>query len=137
MLVEIKKWIKDRRDNFYSKAIPGKKTLGKEIAWTILTDQLHSPIIYSGGVGKNISFELECVKYLNAKVWAFDPTITGIQTIERIAVPESFHFVPVALSNEDGTIELIVPVNIEEGSYTKGIYKNGTNPSEEFPCRKI
>jgi FkbM family methyltransferase len=111
--------------------------LGKEIAWTILTEQLDSPVIYSGGVGKNISFELECIKKLNAQVWAFDPTITGIQTIEKITMPENFHFLPVALSNEDGTIELIVPVNIDEGSYTRGIYKNGVNQTEVFPCRKI
>jgi FkbM family methyltransferase len=129
----VKKW----RDGFYSKTVPGKITLGHEDQWTILTHTLFAPIVYSGGVGKNISFELELIKRFNAQVYLFDPSATGIKTMKDIPALVGLHFSSIALSNHDGVLKLFFPVNPDEGSYTREIHKTSQTASIEFPCRKI
>ncbi len=122
----------------YSKAIPGKVTLGTEDTWTVLTHVLpQQPIVYSGGVGKNISFELELIKSYRAQVYLFDPSDTGIHTMKALPAIPGICFTPVALSNHNGILQLFLPVNPEEGSYTKQIHQTGYTDTIEFPCRSV
>lgn len=121
----------------HSLRIPGKVTLGKEDRWTIYTPGLNKPVVYSGGAGKNVSFELELITQWNATVYLFDPSGTGIRTMSQIGTRENLNFIPVALSKADGTIQLFLPVDPTEGSYTRSIHKSGHLAVTEFPCRSI
>jgi len=130
-------WIKAKRDGLHSRDINDKKTLGTEDQWTILTDNLNHPIVYSGGVGKNISFELDLIKKFDALVFAFDPSTTGIQTIENLPSMANLNFFPIALSNSDGILQLNYPTNPAEGSFTKEQLITSQQVKIDFPCRKI
>ncbi len=136
-LSKIAQRVKQWRDHFYSLRVNGKLSLGKEDVWTIIDNRLQNPVVYSGGVGKNISFELELITLFQAQVFLYDPSETGINTMKNILPIEGLKFSPVALSDLDGILKLYVPVNPEEGSYTKYVHRKGNIKTIEFPCRKI
>lgn len=121
----------------YSLPIPGKVTIGKEDKWTIFAPGLNQPVVYAGGVGKNISFELELLQLYKASVFLFDPSDTGIKTMSKVGPRENLNFIPVALTNADGYVKLFLPVDPTEGSYTKSVHKSGHLDAIEFPCRSI
>lgn len=66
-------------------------------------------IVYSFGVGTNISFDLEMIKNHGASVYAFDPTPRSIEFIEQSQLPKSFHFIPVGIDREDGHTFFFLP----------------------------
>src|SRR5689334_14479143 len=75
-------------------------------------------IVYSGGVGRDISFEHALVQKFGCDIVLFDPSPTGAETMAR---PENripkFHFHPVGLSGTPGTLKLAAPLNSQEGSW--------------------
>ena len=129
--------VKHLRDALQSMSLPGKLTLGREDQWTIYTPNLIEPIVFSGGAGKNISFELELLKRFKATIHLFDPTQTGITTVLKAGPQEGLHFHQVALSNYDGTLQLFFPVDPMEGSFTKAVHRADHVQTTEFPCRSI
>lgn len=57
------------------------------------TDLLNQDsIVYSFGIGKDISFDLCCIKRHHCKVFAFDPTPKAIRFIQIEQPPLLFHF---------------------------------------------
>lgn len=69
-------------------------------------------IIYSFGIGKDISFDLACIKNHNCEIHAFDPTPKSIDWINRQKLPGKFHFHNYGISNsETGLVDFYLPVN--------------------------
>jgi FkbM family methyltransferase len=93
-----------------------KVTLGNPVgdcAWTFCPEYLGArSIVYSGGVGNDISFEHELVKRFGCEIVLCDPSPTAARTM---SLPENrirqFHFCPVALANYTGTLRLSTPLN--------------------------
>src|SRR5213075_47075 len=88
-------------------------------SWTLCPDGLGSAsVVYSGGVGNDISFEHELVKRFGCTVFLFDPSPTGLATMN---LPENkipnFQFQPVGLAGARGTLRLAPPLHAEEGSW--------------------
>lgn len=74
-----------------------------------LTDQ-EKIIVYSCGVGKDISFDLTILKkYKRSEIFAFDPTPISIKWIEAQNLPDNFYFSPVGISHEEGTQKMFFP----------------------------
>ncbi len=69
------------------------------------------PIVYSFGIGEEISFDLEMIKRYHAQVFAFDPTPKSIRWVEQNVKSNSFHFMPVGLSEKDGIEKFHLPKN--------------------------
>jgi FkbM family methyltransferase len=93
---------------------------GKEDLWYIFTrDWGHEPIlIYSGGVGKSISAELELTRYFDCRIELFDPSPTGLRTMSEPANRDpriTFH--PIGLGAVTGQLAFDPPRNAEEGSF--------------------
>ena len=87
--------------------------------WTISTQGLTSEsIVYSAGVGRDISFERELVARYGMKIILLDPSPTGVETMRELEnrVPQ-FEFLPMAISGESGHIVLGPPPNPAEGSW--------------------
>ena len=57
-----------------------------------------SSIVYSFGIGKDISFDLTCIKKHRCQVFGFDPTPKSIQWINAQKIHPNFHFHEVGLS---------------------------------------
>jgi len=87
--------------------------------WTFCPTGLsRSSIVYSGGVGRDVTFDHGVADRFGCEFWLFDPSPTGKETMELPANqrPE-FHFVPVGISARDEILHLAPPTNPEEGSW--------------------
>lgn len=105
-------------------------TLGKKSSWYIFPKYLSSrPLIYSGGVGNDISFELDLEKKFHASIFLFDPSPTGIETMRKIK-NKKIHFSPCGLNSTSGKIGFQKPENSKEGSWSAVREK----PTNFFNC---
>lgn len=75
-------------------------------------------IVYSGGIGRDVTFEHALVKRFGSQIVLFDPTPTGQKTIN---LPENkipnFNYHPVALAGSCGELTLSQPQDENEGSW--------------------
>lgn len=87
--------------------------------WTIRTANLDSAsVVYSAGVGRDISFEHALADQFGMKIILLDPSPTGLETMQNTKNQrEEFEFLPVALAGHDGDLFLSPPGNPEEGSW--------------------
>jgi FkbM family methyltransferase len=88
-------------------------------SWTFCPDGLDSnSIVYSGGVGNDISFEHALAKQFGCVVYLLDPSPTGVKTM---SLPENnvpfFRFMPVGLAGSCCTLRLAPPLYADEGSW--------------------
>lgn len=69
-------------------------------------------IVYSFGIGTDISFDSTCIKNHGCSVFAFDPTPKSIAFIERTKTYPSFHFYPFGIAElVSGTTTFYLPSN--------------------------
>lgn len=91
---------------------------GKENVWHLLPPA-RGAFVLSGGVGKDVSTELELATQLDCRVHLFDPSPTGVATMSR---PENQHpnvrFVPMGLAGASGEQRFAPPVRPDEGSFS-------------------
>ena len=86
-------------------------TFGNRYAdWTFCPHNLdeHS-VIYSFGVGEDISFDLELIQYYNLHIHAFDPSPRSIEWVQKQNIRAEFHFHPFGLAGQDGFITFSEP----------------------------
>jgi len=96
----------------------GSQFAGFYVIPSLLND---SSIVYSFGVGENISFDEELIKRFSCTVFAFDPTPQSIYFIAEKTCPPSFHFYPVGLYKFDGNVDFYLP---EDPGYISGSIVN-------------
>ena len=62
--------------------------------WKVPVDILsRNPMVYSLGIGDDMTFDLAVIERLDAEVFAFDPTPVARQHVEQVAAGvEKFHF---------------------------------------------
>lgn len=85
-------------DSLYSRPLPDKETIGIRSQWTIVTRGLHADsVIYSGGVGEDITFEQELIRRFGVKIHIFDPAPVAARTI-ALANTEGLLFKHVGLA---------------------------------------
>jgi FkbM family methyltransferase len=68
-------------------------------------------VCYCGGVGENISFDLELVGKYGCDVYAFDPTPRAIKFVESAPRPVAFHFIPYGIWSAETSLRFYVPRN--------------------------
>lgn len=86
-------------------------------------------IVYSCGIGEDISFDIDMLNnYPLAKIWGFDPTPKSIKWINKNMPSERFYFEPIGISNEDGTALFNFPI-VEE--YVSGSILKTNNVSDK------
>jgi FkbM family methyltransferase len=62
-------------------------------------------VVYSFGVGNDISFDISLIQAYGVSVHAFDPTDNSARFLADSDLPAEYHFHQVALSDADGTAE--------------------------------
>ena len=103
-----------RRDLFYfPKRLPSTETLGTVYGGhSVLTSVVDkAPVLYSFGVGEDISFDLAMMQRFDAQVFACDPTPRAVNFIEGQELSSSFQFKAVAVSDKNETLEFHPPAN--------------------------
>lgn len=87
--------------------------------WWVDLDRLdeHS-VVYSAGVGEDITFDIELIKRTNCTVHAFDPTPKSIAWLGSQNLPPKFIAHPVGLSRLNGERKFFPPKNKEWVSHS-------------------
>jgi FkbM family methyltransferase len=87
--------------------------------WCVATEYLSSNIIiYSFGVGTDISFDLSLANNFRCDVYAFDPTPRSIEWMKKQKLPSNFVFCEYGVAAEDGEILFYPPLNSNHVSFS-------------------
>jgi FkbM family methyltransferase len=117
-------------DSLYSKPLPDKETIGHLSQWTIVTRALGpEAVIYSGGVGEDITFEQELIRRFGVKIHIFDPSPVAARTI-ALADNDRLLFRPVGLS-ASGTGSFSIGGGSGDGTWLKA------GGSSTLPCTSL
>lgn len=113
-------------------------TLGTDSAsWCICPTGLsENSVIYSFGVGTDISFDLEMIRRFGVHVHAFDPTPRSIAWVRSQALPGEFVFHEYGISDHDGNAVFHPPENCGFVSYS--IFSRGSSETTvEAPVSRL
>ncbi len=94
-------------------------------------------IIYSFGLGDDISFDLDLISTYNCHVFGADPTPKSIQFLKSQKLPKLFQFYEHAIADYDGKIELFFPKNEDHVSLLSGDDGKRNGRSRVFNCCTI
>ncbi|HUE75169.1 MAG TPA: FkbM family methyltransferase [Pirellulaceae bacterium] len=88
---------------------PGARPL-KLGNWPLLSDSIdEDSVVYSFGVGDNITWDRAMIARFGATVHAFDPTPQSIAWVARQKLPPQFRFHDCGISNHDGVVSFYPP----------------------------
>ncbi len=93
---------------------------GSEYAgWDVATESLdNNSIVYSFGVGEDVSFDLALIDRFGMTVHAFDPTPRSIQWVKRQDMPAAFILHEYGVASYDGLATFSPPENPDHVSHT-------------------
>ena len=82
--------------------IPSRR-LGQDRGDWVVADRMifSSSIVYSVGIGEDISFDLALIRRYGCKVYVWDPTPLAVNFIAGLKPPAGFSFLPYGLGAED------------------------------------
>jgi FkbM family methyltransferase len=89
-------------------------------------------LVYSFGIGEDISFDMEIINRKGCTIHAFDPTPKSLKWIKSQNLPDTFKFYEYGLSNIDGILSFEPPPNPEWVSY-----KESSKGEFSFPVKKL
>ncbi|MDR3570883.1 MAG: FkbM family methyltransferase [Candidatus Pacebacteria bacterium] len=105
-------------------------------AWNTITDGLsENSIVYSLGVGDDVSWDLELIRKFGCKVFAFDPTPYAIEWISKQQLPDAFRFFPVGISDHDGTSAFFTKKNVPTNKNLSTLIFDGD--AIELPVKRL
>ncbi|MGD9669411.1 MAG: FkbM family methyltransferase [Hyphomicrobiaceae bacterium] len=79
--------------------------------WPLLETTPRGALLYSFGVGEDISFDLAAIKRFECQVHAFDPTPKSMRWVAQQFVPPSFSFHAGGLAAADGEAAFAPPLS--------------------------
>lgn len=71
----------------------------------------HNSIVYSFGIGEDISFDKDIIENHNCHVFGFDPTPKSINWVQDQNLPLKFSFFEFGISDKSGFTEFYLPKN--------------------------
>lgn len=91
---------------------------GREASWTICPIGITSnSIIYSFGIGEDITFDNELIRKFGCRVFAFDPTPRSLLWLMNQSLPAKFIHYSYGLADHDGRAFFSPPHNSKHVSY--------------------
>lgn len=91
----------------------GKKHAGFYVCDDILNKD---SIIYSFGVGEDITFDVALIAKFSCHVYAFDPTPKSIEWVHKQRLPPNFYFFEYGIGKESGLVDFYLPKNVDHVS---------------------
>lgn len=87
--------------------------------WNILPNSLNNKsIVYSIGIGEDISFDRSIINKYACVVHGYDPTPRVINWVKDANLPNNFIFHPIALSSYDGSLIFYSPTDDKNVSHS-------------------
>lgn len=95
-------------------------TLGQSgCDWCVCPNRIHpGDIVYSFGIGHDISFDTALIERFNVPIHAFDPTPRAIAWARTQTLPPKFQLHEWGLAHFDGELEFHPPTNPKHVSYS-------------------
>jgi len=94
-----------------------------------------SSIVYSAGIGDDVSFEMDVIKHFGASVFCFEPSPESILWIEKYNLPVELKLFPFGVSDHDGEILLYRSDSIEDDTWSICRKKHSLEPFEATVMR--
>ena len=93
-------------------------------------------IVYSFGIGEDITFDNEVIENHNCDIFGFDPTPKSIKWITSQNLSSKFHFLAYGISNKSGITDFYLPKNTE---YVSGsiLIRNELNEKVSVQMKSI
>lgn len=106
--------------------------------WAVAANELdENSIVYSFGVGDDISFDLALIERYNATVHAFDPTPLSVNWVKKQSPPNQFVFHPYGVTDYDGHATFYAPSNPDYVSYTLLEEQRPQQKNVRVPVRRL
>jgi FkbM family methyltransferase len=96
-----------------------------------------SPVVYSLGVGEDISFDLALIKRFGCTVHAFDPTPKVKSWIGAESLPPQFVFHPIGIAEHDGEAEFFLPPRADFISHSIVRARQYSDRSIQVPVSRL
>lgn len=109
-------------------------------AWCIHPGGLEpGSVVYSFGIGKDVSFDLALIERFGLRVHAFDPTPASLDWLRGEALPPGFVVHEYGLAARDGTATFYPPERADHVSHTllAGTYTAGERDAVAVPVRRL
>lgn len=68
-----------------------------------------SSVVYSFGIGQDVSFDRAIIDRYGCSVYGFDPTPKSIEWVARQSLPARFTFLPYGIAAESGPVKFHLP----------------------------
>lgn len=113
-------------------------TLGEgDGQWTVGSTGLGAgTVVYSFGIGRNVTFERALIEQFGAVVHAFDPTPLALEWVKRQALPPSFVVHEVGIADYDGTARFAPPRRAAWESFSM-IRESGVGTAVDAPVARL
>jgi FkbM family methyltransferase len=106
--------------------------------WTISEiDLTASPLIYSFGIGTDLTFDLAMIERFDARVFAFDPTPRSLDWVKSQRLPDRLTVIPVGLADFDGALRFRPPAKLSHTSYAAVDDNSGVDGLVELPVKRL
>lgn len=76
-------------------------------------------LVYSFGVGEDISFDLAAIAAFDCKIHAFDPTPRSQSWMDMQDLPSQFSYHPIGIAAIDGLAEFFAPARPDHVSFSQ------------------
>jgi FkbM family methyltransferase len=105
--------------------------------WVDFSNISHKSIVYSFGIGHDISFDKALIQETKCTIHAFDPTPKSLERLKRQTIPAWLIVHPWWIADYNGTTNFFVPKHKEHVSHTMLNTNSFTTDSIEVPVKKL
>jgi FkbM family methyltransferase len=123
-MMGIDRWLRKKArlavDGLFCSSSPEVQRIGDPDSGWVMHTRPIPRVCYCAGVGKGMSFEVELAKIASQPVLVFDPSPTGIATVEKLDKSDTgnLRFFPAGLAADAGIVQFSLPKDPGEGSYS-------------------
>jgi len=137
----LKRWLRSLvgRDVFQRRQcrVAGEVLGNRHGSWFVATGRLSSaPVVYSFGVGRDLSFECALIDRFGATVHAFDPTPLALEWARTQPLPDRLMLRKLGVADYDGTARFL-PSRRAGGENFSMIRTSGIGDPIEAPVRRF
>ena len=86
--------------------------------WICPRDMAQDSVVYSVGIGTEITFDLSLIEKYGVTIHAFDPTPASLAYLKTRLLPSRYKWYPFGVAGRDGLVTFFPPPNREHVSHT-------------------
>ena len=115
------------------------KWLGNEYGGFYVSPEFlnEKSVVYSFGIGEDISFDKELLSLYKCTVHGFDPTPKSITWVKNNSLPKNFFFHEYGIDSKNGTVTFYLPKNPDHVSGTVQKVNDSRSESITVPMKNL